>query len=83
MTSTQLANVLIKILGLSTCLYGVPSFISGVIAAFLASENPLVTSVRLWTYTIGYGVQLALGILLILMSQKMANLLFTEPDESL
>jgi hypothetical protein len=46
-SSKQLANVLIKVLGLSVCLQGVPSFVAGFLRGFLTSLMPLLPELDL------------------------------------
>jgi len=86
MNSKQLANVLIKVLGLSVCLQGIPSFITGFLRGFLSglhgSDATRATSVSnySWTYAVGSAVYLAVGIFLILRSRYVAEKLFKNED---
>jgi len=82
MKSKQLANVLFKVLGFSVCLYAIPSCVAGILLATeekgaLASELLL----RTFSYTIGYGVQAAVGIVIIAQSKKISGWLFKNDDE--
>ena len=82
MKSKQLANVLIKILGLSVCLYGIPSFVSGFLKGLFypAATGSNVPS-QSWVYTVGSLVYLVMGIFLILRSRYVAEKLFKGEDE--
>jgi hypothetical protein len=85
MSSRQLANVLIKILGLWTCLQGIPSFVSGFLQGLMShfSELARATSFPLysWTYALGSTVYFAVGIFLIVRSRYVADKLFRSEDE--
>ena len=85
--SKQLADVLIKILGLSVCLQAIPGFISGFLRG-LISGLPAAGSTRAasvaeysWTYALGSAVYLAAGIFLILRSRYVAEKLFKNDGE--
>lgn len=86
MTSKQLANVLIKVLGLSVCLQGIPGFVSGFLrglASSLHASEPArgaSGSSYFWTYAVGSAVYLAVGIFLILRSGYVAEKLFGNED---
>ncbi len=87
MKSKQLANVLIKILGLSVCIHGIPNFVTGFVRGFL-SELASSGATRMSTgssassaYVIGALVELALGIVLIVKSKALAELLLKREDE--
>lgn len=82
MKSKQLANVLIKMLGLSVCLYAIPSCIAGILVQILPSGAPKPDFVmRIFTSAVGAGVQAIVGIVIIAMSHKIAGLLFKTDDE--
>ena len=82
MKSKQLANVLIKMLGLSVCLYAIPSFVAGILVEFLAPATPKTDIVlRIFTSAVGAGVQAVVGIAIISSSRKIAGLLFKNDDE--
>jgi hypothetical protein len=91
MKSRQLANVLLKILGISVCLWGLPSFLGGILAwatSLIGPPDPPevhtalhATLVRVISYSIGYGVQAAVGFILIAKSQKIAGWMFKNDDE--
>ncbi len=85
MTSKQLANVLIKILGLSVCLHAIPSFVTGFVRGFLSgiasssanraaagSSSPLI---------VGGLVELALAVILIVKSKAISDLLLKGDDK--
>jgi len=84
MKSKQLANVLIKILGLSVCLYAIPSFISSIVVGLsslgLARESAPVI-LRMISYGIGAAVQSAVGICFIVKSKSIVEFLFKGEEE--
>ena len=83
MKSRQLANVLIKILGLSICLYAVPTCISGIVFALTAAgaSKTDATAMRFISSTVGAGVQAMFGIIIIAMSRTIAGWMFNKDDE--
>jgi hypothetical protein len=83
MKSKQLANVLIKILGLSVCLHGIPSFVSGFIIGFfsLGVVGGSTAAGRSWAYVAAAAVELAIGIFFIVRSRYVAERLFRSEDE--
>lgn len=83
MKSKQLANVLIKVLGLSICLYAVPSLVGGVVYALTAAGvgKTDTTALRLFSSTVGAGVQAVFGFIIISASQKIAGMMFKDSDE--
>jgi Na+-translocating ferredoxin:NAD+ oxidoreductase RnfA subunit len=78
MKSKQLANVLIKTIGLYICLLAIPSFISGILLVFMKWDEKLLGTL---SYSIGASVQAAVGICLIIMSRKLAGFWFKDEDE--
>jgi hypothetical protein len=92
MKPKQLANVLIKILGISVFLYAIPSFFSGVFIELFGFVFGLASSGRSSSassyslaYPLGYGlsavVSIAIAIFLIVKSRKIAEFLFRGEDE--
>jgi multisubunit Na+/H+ antiporter MnhC subunit len=82
MKTKQLANILIKILGLSVVAHGIPSVISGVFNIARASKaygSPNVYD--FWAYPISSVILLAIGVYLIVKSRDVTALLFKEEDE--
>jgi ABC-type nickel/cobalt efflux system permease component RcnA len=82
MKSKQLANVLIKIIGLYVCLCAIPGLVSGVLAIFafhLGGTSERWFSV--FSYSIGDAVQVVVGIFLIIKSRKLAEFWFKNEDE--
>lgn len=86
MKSKQLANVLIKVLGFSVCLYAIPSCVSGIV--FALNQPPAhpppdfnVNVMRVVSYGIGAAFQLAFGIAIIAMSRKISGWLFKHDDD--
>lgn len=77
MNSTQLANVLIKVLGLSICVRGIPSFVAGfLLGLFSPGAARSSPPGRTWAYTVGAAVELAIGIFFLVRSRKVAERLF-------
>jgi hypothetical protein len=83
MKSRQLANVLFKILGFWVCLEAIPSCVSGILIAIQShmSSGESFEVMRISSYAIGAGVQFAIGIAIISMSQKISGWLFKGDDE--
>jgi hypothetical protein len=82
MKSKQLANVLVKILGLSVCLYAIPTCVSGILVGLSLGWSKIdITVMRILSSAVGAGVQAAVGIFLVIKSQKIAGLLFKGEDE--
>ena len=83
MKSKQLANVLIKVLGLYICLCAIPGFVSGILLIF-SSAMGVSWSEKLFsmgTYAIGNVVQAIVGIIIIIKSQKISAFWFKNDDE--
>jgi hypothetical protein len=83
MKSKQLANVLIKILGLSVCLYAIPSCVSGILVGLtsMSVSKTDITVLRIFSSAVGAGVQAIVGIVIISASQKIAGMMFKTDDE--
>jgi cytochrome c biogenesis protein CcdA len=85
MKSKQLANVLIKILGLYICLGAIPGCVSGILVGLsslgLLKTDPTGMVMRMVSYSIGYAVEAVVGILIIVKSQKIAEFWFKNEDE--
>ena len=85
MKSQQLANVLFKVLGLYICLCAIPEVISGILAEFTwrGSPKPEITEMvmRMVSFGIGYAVQAAIGIIIIVKSRKIAKFWFNDENE--
>ena len=83
MKSKQLANVLIKMLGLSVCLYSIPNFVSGIFFALstLPVSKSDIAVMRIFSSAVGAAVQAVVGIVVISLSGKIAGLLFESDDE--
>jgi hypothetical protein len=83
MKSKQLANVLIKIIGLYVCLCAIPELATGIAAALLRIAGTPHVNNDLWALTnaIGAGVQAGVGIFLIVKSRKIAEFWFKNDDE--
>jgi len=78
MNSKKLANVLIKILGLSLCAHGAENFISGVI--FMATTGGGVAR-GFWMILVSSLVPAAIGVGLILQSRLITDKLIKSEDE--
>lgn len=83
MKSRQLANVLIKMLGLLVCLFAIPSCVAGILIAVMQSNRASdgFEVLRIGSYAISTGVQFAIGIAIICGSQKIADWMFKSDDE--
>ena len=83
MKTKQLANILIKILGLSVCIHAIPTCVSGIIVGLTASvdTNPHITFIRIFSSAAGAGIQALVGIIFIAMSQKIVGWMFNSDDE--
>jgi hypothetical protein len=84
MKSKQLANVLIKIIGLYVCVCAIPGVISGIVALFIPDVGvPRFNEafLRLISWGIGDAVQALCGIFLIAKSQKLAAFWFKSEDD--
>jgi hypothetical protein len=83
MKTKQLANILIKILGVYFFIGGIPSVISGLLMVLLGlfSSGPAKYASFQWTYSIGGIIQLLVGIFIIAKSRKIAEFLCKGDDE--
>ena len=83
MTSKQLANVLIKILGIDICIHSIPVFFAGgSIAALLTvgkNADPYSTG-RMTGSAIAFAIQAAIGIWFIVSSRSIAEKLFKSDE---
>lgn len=77
MNSQQLANVLIKILGLSVFVHNIPSLVQ---ALFAFSQAQGGAPLRLWVYPASSALMLVIGFYLIISSRSLAENLFKEGD---
>src|SRR5947209_20396175 len=81
MNSKQLANVLLKMLGLWICVQAIPNFISGFIRGFIAGLHQEAVSrspASSWPSVAGWLVYLAVGIFLICRSRYLAQEMFKD-----
>lgn len=82
MKSKQLANVLIKILGLSVCIHAIPGFVSGFLRGlFSYSERSSGVYSHEWVYAVGSAVYMVAGIILVVQSRCVAEFLFKNEAE--
>ena len=92
MEPKELANVLIKILGLSMCLYAVPSLVYGILISFLLTSPPPEAAgghmavlhqlllFRIASSVFREGLQIGIGIFVIIRSHKIAKFLFRKDE---
>jgi hypothetical protein len=83
MKSKQMANVLIKIIGLYVCLCAIPSLIACILAVF-AGPLSLTWPQRIFSlqgYAIGGVVQGIAGLILIFNSRKLSEFWFKNENE--
>ena len=82
MNSKQLANVLIKILGLSFCVDGLVRAASGILNLFamLAIRNNS-SSIYIWLNPLTGLLLVVIGFLFIVLSREIADLLFKDEAE--
>lgn len=83
MNSKQLANVLIKILGLSLFVHAIPSAVSGIFMMMPAIGIPNYTNVvipRLYSYGASSVIEMGLGAALIFLSRPLASVLLHDGD---
>jgi hypothetical protein len=82
MKTKQLANILIKILGLSVLVHGIPSILSGLLPMFQAiGSHGNYVSNSFWLYPLSSVVSAAIGIYLVVKSRDVAAFLFRDEDE--
>jgi len=91
MNPKQLANVLIKILGLSICVHGLPAFIAAAIGAVevlihqMQDVHQNTGQFPVWTYSLTYLIQSVIefiaGIFLIVRSRWITEKLFKDEAE--
>jgi hypothetical protein len=80
MKSKQLANVLIKILGLSVVVHSIPGIITGLFTMVRASASRVPPG-DYWFYPVSSVALAALGVCLIVKSRCLADFLFKNEDE--
>lgn len=82
MKSKQLANVLIKMLGLSICVYAIPSFAEGFFVMLSGKPSAdFVTVLGISVTVMAAIVQIIVGVVIISMSQKIAGWMFRADEE--
>jgi hypothetical protein len=86
MKTKQLANILIKILGLSVIIHGIPSVITGIPTMLhnMGRSSPGVnyTGVGyIWLYGFSSVILVVIGICLVVKSREVAAFLFKGEDE--
>ena len=79
MTKKQLADVLIKILGLSFCVDGLIRLVSGVVTLFASFTTRFSTgSIYIWATPFTGLVLGLIGFLLIVFSRAIADMMFRD-----
>ena len=84
MNSKQLANVLVKILGLSICAHGVVGLVSGILSSRVLSGFPLVgvkmseLATNVWIYITPTLISLAIGLYFLLSSRRIVDWLIKD-----
>jgi hypothetical protein len=79
MTKKQLADVLIKILGLSFCVDGIIRIVSGIVTLFASLTTRFSTgSIYVWATPFTGLILAAIGILFIVLSRTIADMLFRD-----
>ena len=83
MKSKQLANVLIKIVGLYVCLVAIPYIVSGIAAALSMLIAHKWNDMSFEVFSDGGGgvIQMIVGIMLVIKSQKLADFWFKNEAE--
>jgi zinc transporter ZupT len=82
MKTKQLANVLIKILGLSVLVHAIPSFLTALLPMLQAIGFPERTAWNYyWLYLLADVVSVAIGIYLIAKSRNVAAFLFKDEND--
>jgi len=79
MKTKQLANILIKILGLSVLVHSIPAIINGVLT--IAVAKGMGSHSGYWFLQVPPVVSAAIGICLIIKSRDLAAFLFRGEDE--
>jgi len=85
MKRRHLADVLLKILGLSVCLYAIPSLIIGIVYALIlesdSKANSVLTLSNAFSIAVTDGFRVVIGIYLIAKSGKIAERWFKNEVE--
>ena len=86
MKTKQLANILIKILGLSAFIHSIPGLITGFYDAVrvqmaIEAGTHYFNTPSAWIYPISSLVMAAIGVYLIIQSRQVTELLFKSDDE--
>jgi hypothetical protein len=83
MKSKQLANVLIKIIGLYVCLCAIPGLVTGILALclWISGMPKLGEKTYYFSFAIGDTVEALVGIFLIVKSRTLAEYWFKDETE--
>jgi hypothetical protein len=79
MNTKQLANVLVKVLGLSVAVHSIPAVITGLFSA--VQIRGVTGPGAYWLYPVSSLVLMAIGIYLIVRSKDVVEFLFKNEDE--
>ncbi len=79
MNSKQLANVLIKVLGLSILAHSIPGILNGILSALVA--RGVGAGGNYWLLYVSPVASAAIGIWLLIQSRSIAEFLFRSGDE--
>jgi hypothetical protein len=81
MKSRELANVLIKMIGLLGCLYSIPNFIGSILFGLAARGlNEGVSNMRIFSSSIGIGLIAVCSVSLIALSHRIAAWMFKNDE---
>lgn len=82
MKPSQLGSVLVKVLGLWMCVQGVAPFVAGLLRGLLSINERSRGALELeFTYAVGSGAHLVVGVLFIIAGSRIARLLFKRDDQ--
>jgi hypothetical protein len=79
MKTKQLANILIKLLGLSVAIHSIPGISVGL--SNMEASNTIRTAPGFWAYPMSSLVMAVIGVCLMIQSRQVARLLFRSNDE--
>lgn len=81
MKPKQLANILIKILGLSVCAHGITPAIYGAVSLWQVSGSGMAAGRNVFGALLTGLIPIAIGIILILSSRMLTTILFKDEAE--
>jgi hypothetical protein len=81
MKSRELANVLVKVVGLLGCLYSIPNFIGSILFGLATRGlNASVSNLQVFASSIGVGLIALCSIIVIAMSHRIAAWMFKSDE---